>query len=732
MIFMVRMLKRIFLLSVLMLAVVRAGAFSLLGPLDVWQDGIIGYGLGGDLGGPQNLGEEYRVNRPVLYYACNQNFHDYFGSNGVFAVEQAGNMFNVLTNLTGLSADLSEFPLEASRINYQAEALTLHDVKSLSMWAFAEQLGLSEPDRFTWTLRDRIIGPGGCPADVTYAVIKRNFDPVVSPLDQLQSSSYVNGTLYSYRILEFCTGPNPLADAVEFAVDPTANTFTAVASHLTQFYPGKFFTGITRDDVGGLRYMLRTNNMNIESAGDDTITFVTNNTIELLFTSNLTELATASLTNNAVALAALFPGLQIGNTTTIFTNLVTTNTIFYFTNSPFDPYGSPARLVTVTVVTTNVATQFRHQFANVVTNRFFTNGTVTILTTNVTATACPPLSPYGSICSNVSVFSYVTNGVFGDYFLLPTNSCEVSIVVTQLVQLVNVTNATIVATNAVGTTNVANEFFSQTLNYTFNQYIFQIRRVECPANTVALRQGVNRLRLERREYDSLNERFFYPITNDYVLMAITNSSLVPQRIRRLITEPDFLFTAQDSGITPYAIERVGAFFDEANALPLLNGPGRMVTPVEFRLNKSGPIYLNHPAFLPGSLDEQSQQTLIIWASFDGSTNAPVLYPNGTSIQNLENQVLIQISPAGPALPNGILGQNYTNAFSGFTVTVGGTPPFTWSLPGPAGLPPGLALNPNTGRISGVPTTQGVYDFTIRMTDGISRFVDRNYSVTITP
>src|SRR5262249_1783413 len=49
------------------------------------------------------------------------------------------------------------------------------------------------------------------------------------------------------------------------------------------------------------------------------------------------------------------------------------------------------------------------------------------------------------------------------------------------------------------------------------------------------------------------------------------------------------------------------------------------------------------------------------------------------------------------------------------VAVGGIPPRTWSIP--AGLlPPGLSLNAATGLISGPPTTPGLFNFTVQVTD----------------
>ncbi len=56
---------------------------------DAWQVPTIGYGLPGDLVAPKNLGEEYRRNAQIYYYACDANFLDFFGSNGVVAISQA-------------------------------------------------------------------------------------------------------------------------------------------------------------------------------------------------------------------------------------------------------------------------------------------------------------------------------------------------------------------------------------------------------------------------------------------------------------------------------------------------------------------------------------------------------------------------------------------------------------------------------------------------------------------
>src|SRR5205085_588195 len=86
-----------------------AHAFALLGPFDTWQVSALGYdpqGDGGDLGGPKNLGEEWRWNLPVITYAFDQSFIDYFGLNGIAEVEKAIDAFNrEMINLDSLTDD---------------------------------------------------------------------------------------------------------------------------------------------------------------------------------------------------------------------------------------------------------------------------------------------------------------------------------------------------------------------------------------------------------------------------------------------------------------------------------------------------------------------------------------------------------------------------------------------------------------------------------------------------
>ena len=87
----------------------------------------------------------------------------------------------------------------------------------------------------------------------------------------------------------------------------------------------------------------------------------------------------------------------------------------------------------------------------------------------------------------------------------------------------------------------------------------------------------------------------------------------------------------------------------------------------------------------------------------------------------------QIVP--PSLPNGTVGVAYGPTTLQAT---GGMGTLTWGLSAGA-PPPGLSIDPSTGasvNISGTPTTQGTFNFTVRVTDSLGQSDTRALSITI--
>ncbi len=301
-------------------------AFSLLGPFEAWQTAALGYNpTGTDLGAPKNLTEEYRWNVPVITYAFDPSFLTYFGNEGVAAIDAAFGILNSLPDLTTLSSNLTEYPLldpntgssttyrDSRRVNLRAEADNLVDLKSLALGAIIEELGLASPERWTWALRDRKIVDNNTATN--YLTIQRNFDPVTTA-----PSKYVNGSRYTYEVVEFA---NPaFSDAVERTVDPEhrVHSFSSVADItgglLTRgLAPGVFYTYLTRDDIGGLKYVYSANNLHWEPfpANTQIFTLDTSNGFISLTNQDLTLLGLRSLTSSPELLRSFYPGLIISD-----------------------------------------------------------------------------------------------------------------------------------------------------------------------------------------------------------------------------------------------------------------------------------------------------------------------------------------------------------------------------------------------------------------------------------
>jgi hypothetical protein len=241
-----------------------APAFSLLGTFEPWMTTNLGFSdslLGSvDIGGPKNIGEGYRWNIPVITYGYDQSFLDYFGSNGVAAVESAIQVFNELPPAS--ETNLNGFLTDTIGVNYLATQQGLYDLKSAAMGLVMEQLGFASPSRFVYVLRDYTD-----PNNPT--VIMRNFDPAT-----LEPSPYVNENLYTYGIFAlFYYGENSFCKTYLIDPEQQASAFDAIADYT--FHPWSpswddpspyyYYTGLTRDDMGGLSYLYGTNNFALEN-----------------------------------------------------------------------------------------------------------------------------------------------------------------------------------------------------------------------------------------------------------------------------------------------------------------------------------------------------------------------------------------------------------------------------------------------------------------------------------
>ena len=225
-------------------------------------------------------------------------------------------------------------------------------------------------------------------------MVQRNFNPT-----NYEYSSYVNGTLYDYAIVEGCTTTPIVALAVPFIVNPNDFTFTAwwlrewTASGHAQDFPGQYYTGLTRDDLGGLRYLMATNRINVETVVPGVQQLVTNPVPQILVTSNLALFYAQTLTNSPAALTAIYTNLIITSTNFAFSNVVTTNVTAVLSQPPAAPAGSIA-ITLVTNFTTNVQPIFFYTFGNLV---IYTNFPQSFVTTQTTSIGAKPPAPAGTL-----------------------------------------------------------------------------------------------------------------------------------------------------------------------------------------------------------------------------------------------------------------------------------------------------------------------------------------------
>ena len=277
----------------------KANAFVLIGQMDAnaTADPATGvdFNYTDDLGGPKDLKRFFRWNIPVLTYAFDASFMQYFGLEGREAVTEAFTAVNDFfsnEDYDGVSAlELTSHDFlenyNTAWINQTAYNKQIIDIKSLTLGLLVNQLGLGNPHRYAFGIHSFSFNTVG--TQINFNVRLRNFDPITE-----RPSSYINNVNYSYRLVHDANTTAGVfqlpsfADMEEFTTDTSGNAWTAVAGIADAFYgnsaiywtdlPSRFGFGVyydglnamgglhyprhalTYDDAGGLKYLYRTNN----------------------------------------------------------------------------------------------------------------------------------------------------------------------------------------------------------------------------------------------------------------------------------------------------------------------------------------------------------------------------------------------------------------------------------------------------------------------------------------
>ncbi len=158
----------------------------------------------------------------------------------------------------------------------------------------------------------------------------------------------------------------------------------------------------------------------------------------------------------------------------------------------------------------------------------------------------------------------------------------------------------------------------------------------------ALRPGVDQITFTNVAHDGAN---FVPLTNVFSASVITNGTNQTFSMRRVATQPDIVFQAEDLQIIgpaegfPFLIEvqsQPWQLNDNINGSTTLAGPGVIQSPVTVTFTTLLPALLNSTPF---TFDESQAFQTVRWGWFDGSGAEPIVFPDGATIQDAENAVL---------------------------------------------------------------------------------------------
>ena len=646
-----------------------------------------------------NLGEEYRWNSPVLTYSYDESFLNYFGSNGVVAVEKAIKILNsippassIKTNYPPSSSgenNLWNYPTRPDRFHARAYNNRVLDIKSYALAQLFSFMGLGYPEDSAFQLE---FG----------AVALRNWDPI-----SYAPSKYVNGSLLSWVVVG---GVN----ALPFPIDVTKPVRTLAGSSYhrdPRLSEGKYLVAPTRDDIGGYKYLYRKDNFNIEGLPPFTYQMVTNQpdlTNPAIFSVDLRWFSKESKTNVPASFkqfvltnqwwGPVYTNLNVPPLLVLKTNVNwemgwTTNVTPYLTNFPWTPVGQPATLVYLTNKYRTFQPSYDYIFGNVITNIHVPREESKVLYRSWEVTPNAPLwSVVGSVPTTTNYTTTILNDDFphGEIIILPTTNVvgyhftemrfeEVNTLSNILTPTNNLANpggalpgqggglgaGGAAVTNFVG---VMEDEVWQSTNHAYLAYPIVLQ------TNALLMGGIDKVRYVRVQGDSLvttdyspsrflnqykfpdleKQTFTYVIPNSAV--GLTNAALpsfqyevdyVDNGVRKtgkfikFFTSPDIMITALNgpsiltSGYVPPAVVNNNAL----NGMWTQNlyGPG-VIQPsgnMVIAFNKIGIHWDLDPTFF---LNEENQAPGWVWGHFDGTTDELMLFPNSQTVLDLEREI----------------------------------------------------------------------------------------------
>ena len=646
-----------------------------------------------------NLGEEYRWNSPVITYTYDESFLNYFGSNGVVAIEKAMGILNAIppastiaTNYPPASAsenNLWNYPVRPDRFHPRAYNDRILDIKSYALAELFGFMGLGNPEDSAFQLE---FG----------SVTLRNWDPI-----SYGPSKYVNGTLLSWVVLG-------ATNAQPFPIDVTKPIITLAGTtdhRVPRLDEGKYLVAPTRDDIGGYRYLYRKDNFNMEGLPPFTYQVMTNEpnlTNPAIFSIDLRWFCKESRTNTpssfrqfvatnqwwgSVVTNLNIPPLLILKTNVAWAMGWTTNVTPYLTNFPWTPIGQPATLVYVTNKSRTFQPSYDYIFGNVITNIHVPASESEVLYRSWEVVPNAPLwSVIGAVPTTTNYTTTVLNDdcPHGEIIILPATNVVGYHFTDMQFEVVNTLTNLLTGTNnlanpggalpgqggGLGAGGAAITNFVGVMEdevWLSTNHAYLAFPIVLQTNTMLL-GGIDKIRYVRMQGDSLvttnysanrflpdyrfpsleEQTFTYIIPNS--AQAATNAMLpsfqyevdyVTEGVRKtgtfikFFTRPDILFSAMNAPptVTSTNVPPAAINNNAINGLQTLglNGPGVIQASANMVIgfNKIGIHWNLDPTFFR---NEENQEPGWIWGHYDGSMGEPMVFPDSQTIRDLERQI----------------------------------------------------------------------------------------------
>jgi len=140
------------------------------------------------------------------------------------------------------------------------------------------------------------------------------------------------------------------------------------------------------------------------------------------------------------------------------------------------------------------------------------------------------------------------------------------------------------------------------------------------------------------------------------------------------------------------------------------------------------------SFSPNPVNDLAGLTSLLSVTVPAAV-APATYgltitgASGT-LSSTASATLVKTPPALAITTTSLPAGTVNRPYSAPVKSTGGASPYTWKIVSGA-LPPGLALGPSTGTISGTPTKPANYSFTVSVSDGATHMATQAFSIRIT-